>query len=249
MAQDQNIIQTNDVRKEAEIFTGFSAWFSSSVSRTTETLWTALGGVKKSSQTADFLFSSDASYPDTDSIFSSSMYLIDSVAVIHPTYIHACTLAEDMKKVALGHYILYPKGFKEFLQSQVAYRKCHCIGKPFENRDPGDDNNNNEEEEEGVEEECQNSSVNNNEEEKKDETKKKNIEVIVIEDNEPSGTTIQTVSQKNRNPGTKSCLTSKSHHSIPIITNDVVRIEQLEKVPGPLELFIPGKNGCCIKYD
>ncbi|XP_052829157.1 telomere repeats-binding bouquet formation protein 2-like isoform X1 [Octopus bimaculoides] len=99
------------VGQGAKIFSGLSAWFSSSVRPKTTGLWVALGGITHPVEIADYLFSSDVTSPDTAKIFSSSIY--EKVAIVHASYIHACILAEDIMKIPLGCYILYPKAFQE----------------------------------------------------------------------------------------------------------------------------------------
>nr|XP_042707565.1 telomere repeats-binding bouquet formation protein 2 isoform X3 [Chrysemys picta bellii] len=57
------------------MFQGRSAWFSQSVSRELRDLWVAEGGVISTHHGADYLFSSDASHPDTQRIHQSLDYI------------------------------------------------------------------------------------------------------------------------------------------------------------------------------
>lgn len=106
------------------LFTGHTAWFSSSVFSKTRGLWLTLGGTEASFQTADFIFSEDANAPDTLSIFEDASYQKHGLAVIHSKYINACIIAEDMMDVALGDYILYPASIQHFIKQQRMKNIC-----------------------------------------------------------------------------------------------------------------------------
>ena len=47
------------------------------------------------------------------SIFTDVSYRKNGLAVIHPTYIKACIVAEDMMDVAIGDYIVYPENLQQ----------------------------------------------------------------------------------------------------------------------------------------
>lgn len=106
------------------LFTGHTAWFSSSVFSKTRGLWLTLGGTEASFQTADFIFSEDANAPDTVSIFEGASYQKHGLAVIHSKYINACIIAENMMDVALGDYILYPASIQHFIEQQRIKNIC-----------------------------------------------------------------------------------------------------------------------------
>ncbi|XP_077774486.1 telomere repeats-binding bouquet formation protein 2 isoform X2 [Podarcis muralis] len=90
------------------MFRGCSAWFSQSVSHELRGLWVAEGGVITNQDAADYLFSSDASHPDTKRIHQSLDYLEDRVTVFHSSYLTACVNSETKNSTALGHFLLLP---------------------------------------------------------------------------------------------------------------------------------------------
>ncbi|XP_032089019.1 telomere repeats-binding bouquet formation protein 2 [Thamnophis elegans] len=69
------------------MFRGRSAWFSQSVPPEIRCLWVGEGGVIVNLEAADYLFSSDASHPDTKRIYQSLDYLEDRVTVFIPAFL------------------------------------------------------------------------------------------------------------------------------------------------------------------
>uniref|UniRef100_A0A2K6GVX6 Telomere repeat binding bouquet formation protein 2 n=1 Tax=Propithecus coquereli TaxID=379532 RepID=A0A2K6GVX6_PROCO len=90
------------------MFQGQCGWFSSSVSRDLRQFWVAEGGTISDPRAADFLFSCDASHPDTLRIYQSLDYIEDNATVFHACYLSAVAKAEMKNSVALGHFILPP---------------------------------------------------------------------------------------------------------------------------------------------
>uniref|UniRef100_A0A8C5SKP8 Telomere repeat binding bouquet formation protein 2 n=1 Tax=Laticauda laticaudata TaxID=8630 RepID=A0A8C5SKP8_LATLA len=71
------------------------------------------GGVIVNSEAADYLFSSNASHPDTKRIHQSLDYLEDRITVFHPCFLTASINAETKNTVALGHFILLPASLQK----------------------------------------------------------------------------------------------------------------------------------------
>ncbi|XP_018595098.2 telomere repeats-binding bouquet formation protein 2 [Scleropages formosus] len=90
------------------MFRGKSAWFSKSVNEDLRRLWVSEGGETASCTTADYLFSQDASCPDTRRIYESADYSEGKVSVFHSSYVSACGRGQNGASVAIGHYVLPP---------------------------------------------------------------------------------------------------------------------------------------------
>uniref|UniRef100_A0A8C8S142 Telomere repeat binding bouquet formation protein 2 n=1 Tax=Pelusios castaneus TaxID=367368 RepID=A0A8C8S142_9SAUR len=75
----------------------------------------AEGGVISTHHGADYLFSSDASHPDTQRIHQSLDYMEGRATVFHSCYLSAnASASPEMKQtVALGHFILPPACVQE----------------------------------------------------------------------------------------------------------------------------------------
>uniref|UniRef100_A0A803T993 Telomere repeat binding bouquet formation protein 2 n=1 Tax=Anolis carolinensis TaxID=28377 RepID=A0A803T993_ANOCA len=68
----------------------------------------AEGGVITNQDAADYLFSSDASHPDTKRIHQSLDYLEDRITVFHSCYLATCANSDTKDTVPLGHFVLPP---------------------------------------------------------------------------------------------------------------------------------------------
>nr|XP_035926695.1 telomere repeats-binding bouquet formation protein 2 isoform X1 [Halichoerus grypus] len=90
------------------MFQGQRGWFCGSVGRELRQFWVAEGGSISDARAADFLFSCDASHPDTLRIYQSLDYIEDNATVFHACYLSAVANAEIKNSVALGHFILPP---------------------------------------------------------------------------------------------------------------------------------------------
>ncbi|XP_034986372.1 telomere repeats-binding bouquet formation protein 2 [Zootoca vivipara] len=111
------------------MFRGCSAWFSQSVSHELCGLWVAEGGVITNQDAADYLFSSDASHPDTKRIHQSLDYLEDRVTVFHSSYLAACVNSETKNSTALGHFLLLPA----CLQQEIRRKNGNFIWEQISN--------------------------------------------------------------------------------------------------------------------
>ncbi|XP_062926225.1 telomere repeats-binding bouquet formation protein 2 isoform X1 [Mobula hypostoma] len=89
------------------------AWFSQSVSRHICDLWVNEGGIITNWCSADFLFSSNASHPDTQRIFESLDFVEDRATVFHASYLTACEESGLRDCVAMGHFLLPPASLHE----------------------------------------------------------------------------------------------------------------------------------------
>ncbi|XP_047389721.1 telomere repeats-binding bouquet formation protein 2 [Sciurus carolinensis] len=101
------------------MFQGQRGWFSGSVSRELRQFWVAEGGTVSDSQAADFLFSCDASHPDTLRIYESLDYIEDNATVFHAYYLSAVANAEIKNSVALGHFILPPACLQKEIRRKI----------------------------------------------------------------------------------------------------------------------------------
>ncbi|KAI6057433.1 telomere repeats-binding bouquet formation protein 2 isoform X2 [Marmota monax] len=101
------------------MFQGQRGWFSGSVSRELRQFWVAEGGTVSDSRAADFLFSCDASHPDTLRIYESLDYIEDNATVFHAYYLSAVANAEIKNSVALGHFILPPSCLQKEIRRKI----------------------------------------------------------------------------------------------------------------------------------
>uniref|UniRef100_A0A8C4HNU4 Telomere repeat binding bouquet formation protein 2 n=1 Tax=Dicentrarchus labrax TaxID=13489 RepID=A0A8C4HNU4_DICLA len=90
-----------------------SAWFSSSVPQGCHNFWILEGGSITGWRAADYLFSEDASCPDTRRIFESRDYLWNNVVVFHSLFLSACEKRQSVKSVCIGHYVLPPASVQD----------------------------------------------------------------------------------------------------------------------------------------
>ncbi|XP_076614425.1 telomere repeats-binding bouquet formation protein 2 [Chaetodon auriga] len=101
------------------MFRNKSAWFSSSVPQTCHSFWTLEGGAIVGWRTADYLFSQDASCPDTLRIFQSKDYLWNKVVVFHCLFLSTCEKRQSVKSVCIGHYVLPPASVQDEVRNVV----------------------------------------------------------------------------------------------------------------------------------
>ncbi|XP_074088148.1 telomere repeats-binding bouquet formation protein 2 [Macrotis lagotis] len=95
------------------------AWFCRSVSPDLRQLWVAQGGVICNAREADFLFSCDASHPDTMRIFQSLEYIEDNATVFHAYYLSSIANAAMKNTVPLGHYVLPPACLQKEIREKI----------------------------------------------------------------------------------------------------------------------------------
>ncbi|XP_043775042.1 telomere repeats-binding bouquet formation protein 2 isoform X8 [Cervus elaphus] len=101
------------------MFQGQRGWFSGSVSHDLRQFWVAEGGTISDPRVADFLFSCDASHPDTLRIYQSLDYIEDNATVFHACYLSAVANAEIKNSVALGHFILPPASLQKEIRRKI----------------------------------------------------------------------------------------------------------------------------------
>nr|XP_020462389.1 telomere repeats-binding bouquet formation protein 2 isoform X2 [Monopterus albus] len=77
------------------------------------------GGTIASWRTADYLFSEDATCPDTLSIFESKDCLWSKVTVFHSMFLSACKKRQSVKSVSIGHYVLPPASVQDEVRNVV----------------------------------------------------------------------------------------------------------------------------------
>ncbi|XP_034535982.1 telomere repeats-binding bouquet formation protein 2 [Notolabrus celidotus] len=101
------------------MFGNKSAWFSSSVPQTRQNMWIVEGGTITCWRKADYLFSEDASCPDTLRIFESKDYLWNKVVVFHSRFLSVCEERQSVKSVCIGHYVLPPASVQDEVREVV----------------------------------------------------------------------------------------------------------------------------------
>uniref|UniRef100_A0A3Q1I374 Uncharacterized protein n=1 Tax=Anabas testudineus TaxID=64144 RepID=A0A3Q1I374_ANATE len=97
------------------MFNNKSAWFSTSVPQTCQDFWILQSGTIASWRTADYLFSADATCPDTLRIFESKDFLWNEVMVFHSLFLSICEKRQSVKSVCIGHYVLPPASCETIL--------------------------------------------------------------------------------------------------------------------------------------
>ncbi|KAA8595709.1 telomere repeats-binding bouquet formation protein 2 [Etheostoma spectabile] len=108
------------------MFRNKSAWFSSSVPQACHNLWILEGGTIAGWRTADYLFSEDATCPDTLRIFESKDYLWNKVVVFHSLFLSACEKRQSVKSVCIGHYVLPPASVQDEVRQVVGRLIWEC---------------------------------------------------------------------------------------------------------------------------
>ncbi|XP_040600877.1 telomere repeats-binding bouquet formation protein 2 [Mesocricetus auratus] len=94
-------------------------WFCRSVSQDLRQFWVDEGGTVSEAQAADFLFSCDASHPDTLRIYQSLEYIEDNATVFHAYYLSAVANTEMKNSVALGHFVLPPACLQKEIRRKI----------------------------------------------------------------------------------------------------------------------------------
>ncbi|XP_051800954.1 telomere repeats-binding bouquet formation protein 2-like isoform X2 [Acanthochromis polyacanthus] len=77
------------------------------------------GGTVVSWRAADYLFSEDATCPDTLRIFDSKDYLWNKVMVFHSLFLSVCERRQSVKSVSIGHYVLPPASVQDEVRNVV----------------------------------------------------------------------------------------------------------------------------------
>ncbi|XP_028640809.1 telomere repeats-binding bouquet formation protein 2 [Grammomys surdaster] len=107
------------------MFQGQRGWFCRSVCQDLRQFWVDEGGMVSDAQAADFLFSCDASHPDTLRIYQSLEYIEDNATVFHAYYLAAVANTEMKNSVALGHFVLPPACLQKERQTKTVHRFPH----------------------------------------------------------------------------------------------------------------------------
>ncbi|XP_041795716.1 telomere repeats-binding bouquet formation protein 2 [Chelmon rostratus] len=108
------------------MFRNKSAWFSSSVPQACHNFWLLEGGTTAGWRTADYLFSEDATCPDTLRIFDSKDYLWSKVVVFHCLFLSTCEKRQSVKSVCIGHYVLPPASVQDEVRNMVGRLIWEC---------------------------------------------------------------------------------------------------------------------------
>ncbi|KAM7014974.1 telomere repeats-binding bouquet formation protein 2 [Tautogolabrus adspersus] len=101
------------------MFMNKSAWFSSSVPQARQNFWILEGGIISNWRKADYLFSEDATCPDTLRIYDSKDCLWNKVVVFHSLFLSVCEKRQSVKSVCIGHYVLPPASVQEEVRGVV----------------------------------------------------------------------------------------------------------------------------------
>lgn len=204
-----------------KIFNGDTAWFSSSVSQKVKNLWKRNGGQMSPLDSAMFVFSQDFTAPDTLQIFCSEAYLDEHLAVIHPMYISDSVTKGS--KTVLMQYKLPPEEVYQATKDKQVYK--------------WDKNSDLKNEQQPVStgrqtrrraKLCQDENMGNESEGAK--TRRRQG---------PSYTDSEYDSSVSR--------TTERQQSAVVpreVPEDMCHIDDIPKITGVLEEFIPGKNGC-----
>ncbi|XP_061924961.1 telomere repeats-binding bouquet formation protein 2-like isoform X1 [Entelurus aequoreus] len=108
------------------MFANKKAWFSDSVSPTFREFWLLECGILTGWRTADYLFSEDATHPDTLRIFRSEAYLWEKVTVFHSFFLNACQKRKSIKSVSIGHYVLPPVPVQDAVRNVIGRFIWEC---------------------------------------------------------------------------------------------------------------------------
>ncbi|XP_048087775.1 telomere repeats-binding bouquet formation protein 2 isoform X2 [Alosa alosa] len=101
------------------MFRNKTAWFSNSVKRGIRSVWVREGGHIVAWRRASYLFSDDASCPDTHRIFLSREYLEGELTVFHSSFITVCDVRQSVKSVPIGHYVLPPVPVQQEVKAKI----------------------------------------------------------------------------------------------------------------------------------
>uniref|UniRef100_A0A8C6P546 Telomere repeat binding bouquet formation protein 2 n=1 Tax=Nothobranchius furzeri TaxID=105023 RepID=A0A8C6P546_NOTFU len=96
-----------------------TAWFSSSVPQDHRHFWILEGGAITGWRSADYLFSAEATSPDTLKVFDSRDYILNKVTVFHCLFLSACEKRQSVKSVSIGHYVLPPASVQDEVRRVV----------------------------------------------------------------------------------------------------------------------------------
>ncbi|XP_017297126.1 telomere repeats-binding bouquet formation protein 2 isoform X2 [Kryptolebias marmoratus] len=108
------------------MFKSKSAWFSSSVPKDYLNFWVLEGGTVTGWRTADYLFSADATCPDTLRIFYSKDYIWNKVTVFHCLFLSTCEKRQSVKSVCIGHFVLPPASVQDEVRKVVGRLIWEC---------------------------------------------------------------------------------------------------------------------------
>ncbi|XP_030582046.1 telomere repeats-binding bouquet formation protein 2 [Archocentrus centrarchus] len=112
-------IVANTFQEKMAMFRCKTAWFSNSVPQACRTFWISEGGSIAQWRTADYLFSEDATCPDTLRIFESKDYLWNKVTIFHSLFLSACQKRQSVKSLNIGHYVLPPASIQDEVRNVV----------------------------------------------------------------------------------------------------------------------------------
>ncbi|KAG8001585.1 Telomere repeats-binding bouquet formation protein 2, partial [Nibea albiflora] len=84
------------------------------------------GGIIACWRKADYLFSEDATCPDTLRIFESKDYLYHRVVVFHCLFLSTCEKRQSVKSVSIGHHVLPPASVQDEVRDVVGRLIWEC---------------------------------------------------------------------------------------------------------------------------
>ncbi|XP_062595168.1 telomere repeats-binding bouquet formation protein 2-like [Saccostrea cucullata] len=205
-----------------KIFQEDTAWFSSSVSQKFKNIWKKNGGQRAPLDSAMFVFSQDFNAPDTLQIFTSEAYLSEHLAVLHPMFISDSDSRGS--KSVLMDYKLPPEEVYKATREKGVYK--------------WDSNSTLKEDEQQSRTGRQTRSrgkVTQTENEDVAASGKPKARKLTTENSHPNQMTREKTTEKKEaeDAGTKD--TGLEH---------MCHIDDIPKITGVLEEFIPGQNGC-----
>ncbi|XP_078315000.1 uncharacterized protein LOC111128552 isoform X1 [Crassostrea virginica] len=204
----------------SEMFRGETAWFSSSVSPRLRTMWKRNGGQMSPLDSAMFVISQDFNAPDTVQIFTSEAYLNEHLAVIHPKYI-SDSIASGTKTTLMS-YKLPPEEVYQATKDRHVYK---WDSNSEEENDPKQIN-------------------------KKRQTHgRRNLRGNKNAENELTAPVTKTTGTGSSRGGAEnSFMRTKGQHQsgdmMKKLSEEMCHIDDIPKIAGVLEEFIPGQNGC-----
>ncbi|XP_063045576.1 telomere repeats-binding bouquet formation protein 2 [Engraulis encrasicolus] len=213
------------------MFKNKTAWFSNSVKRGIRSVWVREGGLIVSWKRASYLFSDDATCPDTDRVFTSREYMEGKLTVFHSAFISVCDVRQSMKSVAIGHYVLPPIPVQEEVKA--------VIGRFIWEEDNLTEGPDEEAQEEGPEPQKQKGHRKDGSASKQ---KSENGEEVLMSLDE---LLMATGKEEEETQEEETCC-GVQHYPVNNMLSGYVGSEQLKRYGGELHDFLPGQSGFSV---
>ncbi|XP_061163664.1 telomere repeats-binding bouquet formation protein 2-like [Saccostrea echinata] len=205
-----------------KIFQEDTAWFSSSVSQKFKNIWKRNGGQGAPLDSAMFVFSQDFNAPDTLQIFRSEAYLSEHLAVLHPLFI--IDSVSRGSKTVLMDYKLPPEEVYKATREKEVYKW-----------DSNSTLKENEQESRTGRQTCSRGKLAQTENEDISASGKVKTRKLTTENNDHIELTREKITEKKEAVDIRKKETG---------LEEICHIDDIPKITGVLEEFIPGQNGC-----